>query len=108
MQTGYIEISPPIAAEQGITTDEIQRPADDRAVIFGHHKQHLVSHIGPQLMKNLMRQIGTAPFAIDGRHVKAIEIIDMAGSDVIAGQAQQTHPGIGDGAPFLANILALA
>ena len=59
-------------------------------------------------MKHLMRQIGTTPFAVDSRHVEAVEGIDMAGGNVITGQAQQTNPGIGNGAPLLANILALA
>ena len=66
MQAGDVDIGAPVAAEQRILADEIQRPADDAAIIFGHHQQHPVGHAVPQMVEHFMGQIGTAPFPVDG------------------------------------------
>ncbi len=61
-----------------------------------------------QMMEHLAGQIGAAPFAVDGRQVKAVEIVNMRRGDIIAGQPQQPHTRIRNHAAFLADILAFA
>ena len=108
MQAGDIQIGPPVAAKQRICADKIQRPADNRAIQFTHDQQHLVGHGGMQIVKHLAGQIGPAPFAIDGRQVEAIEIINMRCGNIITGQPQQPDPGRIHRAALFTDILALA
>ena len=108
MKAGDIDIGAPVAAIQRVGADEVQRPADDRAVMLRHHQQHAVGHGGVKLVKHALGQIGPAPFAVDGGQVEPVEMVDMRSGDVVACQAQQPHAGFSDGAAFLPDVLALA
>ena len=81
MQIGNIDIGTPIAAIKRIITNEIKCAADNVALIFGHHQKHAVCHGFAKLGKYLMRQIGTAPFPVDGGHIKPEKTVDMVLGD---------------------------
>ena len=108
MQAGNIDVGAPVAAEQRVFTDEIQRPADDPALQLGQDQKYAVGHGLVELVEHAFGQIGAAPFAVDGRQVEAVEMVDMFGCDVFAGQPQQADTGFLDGTAFLADVLALA
>ena len=65
MQAGNVDVGAPVAAEQRVLADEVQRPADDRAVMLRHHQQHAVGHGFVKLVEHAFGQIGAAPFAVD-------------------------------------------
>ena len=89
MQAGNVDVGAPVAAEQRVLADEVQRPADDPSLQLGHDQQHAVGHGLVKLVEHAFGQIGAAPFAVDGGQVEAVEMVDMSGCDVVAGQPQQ-------------------
>ena len=108
MQIGNIDIGTPIAAIKRIITNEIKCAADNVAVIFGHHQKHAVGHGFAKLGKHLMCQIGTAPFPVDGGHIKSEKSVNMILGDCRTGQPKHGNAGLGNRGTLFTDIFALA
>ena len=63
----------PVAAEQRIGADEIDRAGDPAAGPLGHHQQDAVAHALADQREERAREIGPAPFARAGVHVEGEE-----------------------------------
>src|SRR3954471_4741681 len=63
MQEGMMLYRTPVAAEQRVRSDEVDRARDPAIVAARHHQQHVIAHGLADLRKEFPRQIRPAPFA---------------------------------------------
>ena len=108
MQIGNVDIGAPIAPIKRIITNEIERAADNLAFIFGHHQKHAVCHGFAKLGKDLMRQIGTAPFPVDGGYIKPEKCINMGLRNGRAGKPEHGNASRRNRGTLFADVFAFA
>ncbi len=101
MQERVLLDAAPVAAEQRVRADEVDRAGDVAAVALGHHQQDLVAHLLADDRIERAREIGPAPFARAGLHVELEERVPHAFGEVRAGQPV-------DGDAVRQRVLALA
>src|SRR3954471_20924818 len=63
MQEGMMLDRTPVAAEQRVRADEVDRARDPAIVATGHHQEHVLAHGLADQRKEFPRQIRPAPFA---------------------------------------------
>ena len=68
---------PPIAPEQRVAADKIQRTGNITPVALCHDEQDIVCHGDANLVEKCTRQIGCAPFAMARIDVKFKKLVPM-------------------------------
>ena len=76
----------PVAAEQRVRADEVDRARDPATVAFRHHQQHVIAHAFADQREECARQIRPSPFARAGLHVEGEERVPRLFGDVLAGE----------------------
>src|SRR6476646_5843337 len=108
MQERVVLDAAPITAIERVGADEVERAGDVAPRALSEHEQHLVGHAVTQQAETFAREIGRAPFARAGVHIKGEERIEMG-----FGQLTPGHPFYRDAggqrlAPLLTHGLTLA
>src|SRR6476620_5224743 len=84
MQVAVLLECAPIAAEQRILADEIQRAGDIAAIASGEDEKNIVLHDFADQAEELAIEIGAAPFSRAGIHVEVEEGVPMRLGEVAA------------------------
>ena len=108
MQVGQFGYTSPIAPIKRILANKIQRASYHLAILASHDQQNLISKAGSNFGKKFTGQIGSAPFFINSRQVKTIEIIPMFGPNIGTCQLMERYPLCLYRLAFFANIFAFA
>src|SRR5689334_12146843 len=98
----------PVAAEQGVGADEVDRARDPSAVTLGHDKENVLAHALADQRKELAREIRPAPSARTGLHVETEEGVPCVLGDVFTGQAVNADVGCDRLAALTLDRLAVA
>src|SRR3569833_391454 len=86
MQERVVLDRTPVAAEQRIAADEVDRACDPPALTLGHYEQHVLGHAVPDQRKEFAVQIGPAPFARAGLHIEIEKRVPGVLGDIVAGE----------------------
>lgn len=63
----------PVAAEERVRADHVERAGDGSAGVLRHHQQHVLRHGLPKHLEELARQVRLAPLPVCARaHTRVI------------------------------------
>ena len=108
VQEGIVGLAPPVAAVERIRPHQVERAGDRLAGAEREHQHHLVAETVAEQRKELRREVGAAPFAIDGGGVEAKKRAPMRGRDVAAAQGDEFQAAIVGIAALAADRFAFA
>src|SRR5690606_12479250 len=108
MQEGMVFDRAPVAAEQGVGSDEIDGAGDPAAGPLGHDEENAVAHALSDERVELPVEIGAAPFARACLHVEGEEGVPDRLGQVGSGQPVHAYALWQRVAPLAPDRLALA
>ena len=92
VQEGEVSQAAPVAAVQRVGAAQVERAGDKFAVVFGEHEDDAVPEAFGEEGEERLREVGAAPFAIDGAFVEAVEgfpvgFVGLGAGEGVEGQA---------------------
>src|SRR6185437_3900612 len=97
----------PVAAEQRVGSDKVDRASDPAAVAFGHHQKNVLAHGLADQREEFSVEVWAAPFARAGLHVKFEEGVPGFFGEVAAGEVMDGDAGGQRLAPLALDRLAM-